>query len=425
MCDLPDLARTIADIYDAALQPQLWGDVLARIAALVQGQVSGILVKNPVGKCVEAQAHAGGDPHYMKLYAETYSQLGPVATSLFSDAEHVISIPELVDYQEFCRGRFYQEWAQPQGWVDVGIAVLERSAAGHAYLTVSRHRAHGMVDDEMRARMRLVVPHLRRAVLIGRTIDFKQAEAATFAETLDALSAAVFLLDASGRIVQANSAGHEMLDTADVLRATGDRLVAVNAETAQLLNAVAAAERGDLAVGSSGIALPLAARGGARYVAHVLPLNSGLRALSRHGGDACVALFVRRVGIDCGPSSDLIGQTYRLTQAELRVLLGIVEVGGVPDVAASLGVAETTIKTHLGRVFEKTGTRRQADLVKLVAGFCSPIIAPGHGREIYGAARRPSGSIARARTAIVSLPGAGSTGSGGFGAPAHKSVPAN
>jgi DNA-binding CsgD family transcriptional regulator len=48
----------------------------------------------------------------------------------------------------------------------------------------------------------------------------------------------------------------------------------------------------------------------------------------------------------------------------------------VPDVAAKLDVSETTIKTHLGRLFAKTGTSRQADLVKLVAGFSSPVAQP-------------------------------------------------
>jgi DNA-binding CsgD family transcriptional regulator len=57
----------------------------------------------------------------------------------------------------------------------------------------------------------------------------------------------------------------------------------------------------------------------------------------------------------------------------LRVLLAIVDVGGVPEVAASLGVAETTIKTHLGNLFRKTGVSRQADLVKIVAGFSKPL----------------------------------------------------
>ena len=39
-----------------------------------------------------------------------------------------------------------------------------------------------------------------------------------------------------------------------------------------------------------------------------------------------------------------------------------------------LGVAETTVKTHLHRVFAKTGTSRQADLVRLVAGYASPLV---------------------------------------------------
>ena len=55
------------------------------------------------------------------------------------------------------------------------------------------------------------------------------------------------------------------------------------------------------------------------------------------------------------------------------MLLAIVDVGGVPEVAAALGVAESTVKTHLGRLFEKTGAGRQADLVKLAAGFSTPL----------------------------------------------------
>jgi DNA-binding CsgD family transcriptional regulator len=42
-------------------------------------------------------------------------------------------------------------------------------------------------------------------------------------------------------------------------------------------------------------------------------------------------------------------------------------------VAAALGVAVTTVKTHLSRLYAKTGVARQADLVKLVAGFSTPL----------------------------------------------------
>ncbi len=71
---------------------------------------------------------------------------------------------------------------------------------------------------------------------------------------------------------------------------------------------------------------------------------------------------------------EIIASTYRLTPTELRVLLAIVEIGGVPEVAEALGIGETTVKTHLGRVYGKTGAGRQADLVKLVAGYSSPLL---------------------------------------------------
>jgi DNA-binding CsgD family transcriptional regulator len=45
----------------------------------------------------------------------------------------------------------------------------------------------------------------------------------------------------------------------------------------------------------------------------------------------------------------------------------------VPDVANVLGLSQATIKTHLRSIFAKTGTRRQADLVKFVAQFANPV----------------------------------------------------
>jgi DNA-binding CsgD family transcriptional regulator len=56
------------------------------------------------------------------------------------------------------------------------------------------------------------------------------------------------------------------------------------------------------------------------------------------------------------------------------VLRAVVEIGGVPEIADALGIGEATVKTHLHRLFAKTGTSRQAELVKLVAGFSNPLL---------------------------------------------------
>jgi DNA-binding CsgD family transcriptional regulator len=70
---------------------------------------------------------------------------------------------------------------------------------------------------------------------------------------------------------------------------------------------------------------------------------------------------------------ETIANLYKLTPAEMRVLMMIIEVGGVPKIAPVLGVSERAVKTHLTHVFEKTGTLRQVDLVKLVAGYMNPL----------------------------------------------------
>jgi DNA-binding CsgD family transcriptional regulator len=70
-----------------------------------------------------------------------------------------------------------------------------------------------------------------------------------------------------------------------------------------------------------------------------------------------------------------MAKLYCLTPAEMRVVFGIVNVGGTPAVAETFGIAEHTVNTHLKSIFQKTGANRQADLVKLVAALASPLAA--------------------------------------------------
>ena len=82
---------------------------------------------------------------------------------------------------------------------------------------------------------------------------------------------------------------------------------------------------------------------------------------------------IRQTALDLPHPLEAIANAYRLTPAEMRVLMMIVQIGGVPEIAPVLGISETTVKTHLQHVYKKTGTQRQADLVKLVAGYMSPL----------------------------------------------------
>jgi DNA-binding CsgD family transcriptional regulator len=374
MSESQKLIEAISDIYDATLNPALWSGVVAKIAAFVGGQAGGLAVHDSVQRNVNVFYDAGFDPQCNQIYLATYSKFDPVVTAPLFDTGQVVSVANLMPFDDYLQGRFYREWARPQGWLDSANAVIEKSGTSSTLLRIVTNKTSGMVGDDMRRRLALVIPHVRRAIRIGKSIHLEHAQGAMLAETLDGLSASLFFLDARGRIVHANAAAHDILAAGDVLHAAGGQFVARDPLVNQALRDIlAAVQRGDAAPGVRDVALVLTAHDGERYVAHVLPLGTGERRRVGMAYKAAAAVFVRKAALQLPAHAGIVGEAYRLTPTELRVLLAVVDVGGVPEVASSLGVADSTIKTHLGRVFEKTGARRQADLVKLVAGFSTPL----------------------------------------------------
>ena len=213
MGDEEQLFELIGEIYDAALDLTLWSDVVGKAGHFVGGPAAAIFSKNPIAGTGNVYYESGIDPHYRELYFAKYVKLDPATTGhYFADLGQPIAISDLMPYDEFLETQFYKEWAKPQGLVDFVSAVLDKSVASAALFGVFRHERDGTVDGEARRRMRLIVPHIRRAVLVGRLIDLKSAEAATFADTLDGLSVGICLVDAAGRIVHANAACHLVLD---------------------------------------------------------------------------------------------------------------------------------------------------------------------------------------------------------------------
>ena len=371
-----EAAGLVGSIYDTVLDQSRWTEVLGLCRDFVGVVSASIFAKDETGM-------AGGifftdgrlaDP-YPQLYFDTYVHLDPATGAhLLTPLERPVSTADILDLPEFYDSRFYREWVEPQGVVDFISAPIEKVGGWAAMFGVFRHTRDGMADDDAKSRMALLVPHIRRAVLIGRVLEERSYQAASLGHACDGLAAGVFLVDTQGTLAHANESGHVLLQPGGPLLLRDNRVTAVDRNTAiALAEMIGAAGRGDTATGTRGISLPLRDRDGEPYAAHLLPLSSGAR---RHAGarySATAALFVHKADIDIPAVPEVIARTFELTLSELRVMLSIVEVGGVPETAIALGVAESTVKTHLHQVFAKTGTSRQADLVRIVAGFAGPL----------------------------------------------------
>jgi DNA-binding CsgD family transcriptional regulator len=230
---------------------------------------------------------------------------------------------------------------------------------------VARPEERNTSEPSALQRSRLIAQHLNRASSIEREC----AKAAALEDLFNHFRSAIFLLAPTAGILHANAAGRRMLAQGSVLRSASGRLAATETDAARALQnpvEAAIAKPGPDPLGS---AFTLRGRDGQRYVGQVLPLSATARRQ-----EVSAIVLVSKVAFEPPPIGQAIAETFDLTATEVRVLLASVEWSGVAEVAAALGVGRATVKTHLHRLFRKTGTSCQAELVKLVAGFSRNLV---------------------------------------------------
>ncbi len=372
--DDEELSALLETVYDAAIERAQWRDALRQACGFLSCS-AGVVVSTDLLGSFNLSVNWGYDPGYWESYQSHYFHLDPLNTSLFRSAiGDVIVGSRLRMWPDVLASTFYREWVAPQGFVDIIGGTLDKSASGAAALTGIRRHEQGLANDTCAWRMRLILPHFRRALLISKLIDQHDLRADAFVEAMDALSTSVFFLNADGGLVHSNQSGREVLAAGDPLSLAGQCLVPVDHHSQPALrHALTAALKGSFESKSERLSLSILGRNGAPYAAHFLPLTSGARRQVGLNTAAVAALFLRKSSVDTTSAILTATRVYGFTPAEARVLAEIIDQGGLGQIATRLGVTRRTVQTHLEHLFEKTGSKRQADLVKLVAGHQSPL----------------------------------------------------
>ena len=96
----------------------------------------------------------------------------------------------------------------------------------------------------------------------------------------------------------------------------------------------------------------------------VAPLAPDATLLGADGPSAL--MFVTDPSAAPPPLERTLCELYGLTPAEAGVAVRLVTGAPLCDVADELGISMNTARTHLRRVFAKTRTRGQSDLVRLL-----------------------------------------------------------
>jgi DNA-binding CsgD family transcriptional regulator/PAS domain-containing protein len=364
-----DLSELIGSIYDAAVAPERWTSVLRAAREFAGGHCAAIFAKNVTGTrtqlfhsdgCIAAErtnAYFGSGGLAPIDPSNTVQVLGNLETAVITSRN--------VDPEDLAGSRFAKEWIEPQCLIDMVVAPIERRGSWSALFGVIQHERDGLGDETTQERITLLAPHIRRAMSIGDMLGEALVQVDTLRDTIDGLSAGVFLVDAEGRLLHANAAGKSLIGAHHAITTGRDETLRLDRKS---MRDLLAGPRTD-----EPRSVFIEAASGKQLVGHVLPLATGARRFSGIGRNAAAALFVQPAQFDPKSVPGSLADAFGLTPGELRVVLATVRHEGVADIAETLGVAETTVKTHLARIFSKTDTRRQADIVKLVAAFASPL----------------------------------------------------
>lgn len=375
MRDPDQLSADIGEIYDCVLEPAKWQRVLARICdqlSLMHG-VLGLYTAQTGQPLLRIQ-------HGMsREWFDLMPSFGIEMAMFWGGSERIAAYPlgELVIHSVANpeigpeTNRFAKEWCQPQGIRDMAALSLAKddNAVGTLVFTASRRLEETSVGElEI---LRLLSPHIRRAVSISRLLDFKTIQTNNLHSAFEVLPNGLALVTSSGRLLYANQAARALMRENDAIRVVEGRLTMRDDDAAAALDeALGAASRGPLLC-ERGAAIPALGSNSHRAVLHILPLHYGALRTTMDA-EASVAIFMSKEASYAAPPTDALRVLYGLTPAEVRICELMMQGLTPNEISEQIGVAVSTARTHLLRIFQKTGTDRQADLIRLVASLVIP-----------------------------------------------------
>lgn len=370
------ISDLIAGIYDCALDCSLWPAVLDCVRQeLGFHNASLVVLQLPSGAVIMNVAVGMPDPWKAPVPehgADVLAMCGGPARILQHPLGEPVVLTQAADRASLGGSRCDRGWAQPKGIAEAVAIGFARDEGMLGSIGLGRHCGAGEVGERELTALRLIAPHFRRAVSISNLLGLEALRVQGFAAALDTVAAGIVLVGAGMQVLHANGVAAGMLRDEDVIltRQGALRLCGVVA-TRQLQAAVGTAAGHEAALGRRGVAVPVRARSGDATVVHVLPLRRG-QTRSVLTPRAVAAIFVAPSPQWSRLPSDALAALYELTPAETRVMELVADGRTVAEIGRMIGVALTTVKTHLQRVFDKTGCRRQVEVANLARSLQLP-----------------------------------------------------
>jgi DNA-binding CsgD family transcriptional regulator/PAS domain-containing protein len=357
-----ELVSVIGAIYEAGVDFDRWPDALGRLAAAV-GANSAILLRLAADPDACWGVAHGVEDGYDRLYTEHYHRVNPLQSrSWAAPAGDVHTDAMIMPPSELARTEFFEDFLAPQGIGGQLNAIL--LTEDRRQTTVALHAGRA-IDDSQIALYRLITPHLRRAVELNIQLADTDLSRAASAEVLDRLDQGILFVDDGAGLVFANRAAMAILLAGEGLDQSGGVLHGRSLSDSATLHAAIAACVRSAGRPQSGSYISLSRAGGRTALSvRVSPAPEVFPPWL--GGRPAAILCVTDPEHKATPPLEELRNRFGLTRAQAALAIEILAGDGIQAAADRLSIGRATARTHLAQIFEKTGTQRQSELVRLL-----------------------------------------------------------
>jgi DNA-binding CsgD family transcriptional regulator len=341
-------------IYEAAFFPEGWNDLLAQVGA-ASGSAAGLLMvfdgARPLGfratpvvhDIIEAAATSLGRPNERAAFALKNPFRGFVR---FNDY-----LPPAILNSDPGHAR-----RLALGLESEASSVTVMPTGELVVFSFDRWTREGPHRQQHLAALNALYPHLARTALVAARLRLDRASTAAMTLQMIGLPAAV--LTNSGRLLSSNASFDQLASL--FLPSAFGRVVIADPRAHRLLQEALDPTSGTIR------SIPIAETEGRRpCVLHVLPLRRNAHDIFS-GGDMLIAVTTLSAS-SASPSAAVLESLFDLTQSEVSFTTALMEGLTVQEAARKCGLTESSGRTYLGRIFAKTGTHRQSELITLLS----------------------------------------------------------
>ena len=362
----------IAEIYEAALEPCGWEAVLTKISDQLNGAAIITDTRSTPDGLPVALFSTRFNVEQLLVSIEDFGEPGtnPVFDHV-RDTSNVGSFFErrqVLDDHSFERNTVSRAILFPQGLYEASACALDRRPDRLSVMALARARSKGAFDDDEFRYLDGVSGHLKRSLELTARAQENNIANHRIEAIVESLPQSAIALDASWRVLGANAPASALLSSGALFDyQNGSIALADDKQQERLQACMESSNAGATGAPDQQWQCLATARKRPNKLYQLSVLRSDRPTTNFSAGRTLYLLLIHPVDTINPQVESLIRDCFELTRSEARLAITLATVGTLEETLARLAITRNTAKTHLRRIFDKTATRNQVELVRLIA----------------------------------------------------------